>query len=156
MERERGSGPAPPPSAATWMLSFQGSSDARATIDASYLWASGSRRCLLGVGFRSSQQAARAAWAGLAASHQFGPVRGADLVAAFVRQQQRAAAPTASNRGCLHENAVARDRSAVSLLHPAERAPAAVGSALFQLVRTSSEPAAVLSLRSYWRSGSRP
>jgi hypothetical protein len=63
----------------------QGSSDARAIIDASYLWASDSRRCLLGVGFRSSQQAA---WAGLAASHQFGPVGGADLVAAFVRLRQ--------------------------------------------------------------------
>ena len=43
--------------------SFQGCSDAGATVDASYRGASGSRRCLLGVGFRSSQQAACAAWA---------------------------------------------------------------------------------------------
>jgi hypothetical protein len=43
---------------------FQGGSDANALIDASYLWASGSRPWLLGVGFRSSQQAACAACAG--------------------------------------------------------------------------------------------
>ena len=44
-------------------------------------------------------------------------------VTEFVRQQQPAAALTASNRGCLHEDAVAPDRSAVSLLHLAEQAP---------------------------------
>ena len=46
------------------------------------------------------------------------------------RQQQPAAAPTASNRGCLHENAGAPDRSAVSLLHLVEQAPAEVVGAL--------------------------
>ena len=45
---------------------------------------------------------------------------GADLVTPVVREQQPAGAPTASNRGRLHENAVAPYRSAVSLLHLAE------------------------------------
>ena len=44
-------------------------------------------------------------------------------------------AQAASNRGCLHENAVTRDRSAVSLLHLAEQAPAEVVGALSQLVQ---------------------
>ena len=57
-----------------------------------------------------------------------------DRVAQAVRQQQPAAAPTASNRGWLAWNAVARDRSAVSLLHLAEQAPAEVVGALSQLV----------------------
>ena len=54
-------------------------------------------------------------------------------VAPYVRQQQPAAAAPASNRGCLHENAVAPDRSAVSLLHLAEQARAEVVGALSQL-----------------------
>ena len=76
------------------------------------------------------------------------------FVTACVRQQQPPAAPTASNRGCLHENAVAPDRSAVSLLRLAEQAPAEVVGALSQLVRTSSNPAAVPCLCCSWRSGS--
>ena len=64
-------------------------------------------------------------------------VRGASagVVTPFVRQQQPAGAQAASNRGCLHENAVTRDRSAVSLLHLAEQAPAEVVGALSQLVQ---------------------
>ena len=50
-----------------------------------------------------------------------------------------AAAPTAANRGCLHENAVARGRSAVSLLHLAEQAPAEIVAALSQLVQFGSQ-----------------
>jgi hypothetical protein len=69
-----------------------------------------------------------------------GRVLVADPVAAFVRQQQPAAAPNASNRGCLHENAVAPDRSAVSLPHLAEQAPAEVVGALSQLVQGGSGP----------------
>ena len=46
---------------------------------------------LAGAGFRSSQQAACAARVGLAASHPFGPVGGADLVAALVRKGLSAA-----------------------------------------------------------------
>ena len=61
------------------------------------------------------------------------------FVTAWVRQQQLAAAPTASTRGCLHENAVAPDRSAVSLLHVAEQAPAKVVGVLSQLVRSGSQ-----------------
>jgi hypothetical protein len=57
------------------------------------------------------------------------------VVTPSVRQRQPAAAPTASNRGCLHENAVEPDGSAVSLLHLAEQAPAEVVGALSQLVR---------------------
>ena len=51
------------------------------------------------------------------------------VVAHVVRQEQPAGAPTASNRGCSHENAVAPDRPAVSLLHLAEHAPAEVEGA---------------------------
>ena len=60
-------------------------------------------------------------------SNQRGRAAGGCDAAQIVRQQQPSAAPTASNRGCLHENAVAPDRSAVSLLHLAEQAPAEVG-----------------------------
>ena len=67
-------------------------------------------------------------------------------VTGFVRHQQPAAAPTASNRGCLYENAVATDRSAVSLLHLAEQAPAEVVGALSQLGR----PIRVSSVLSIW------
>jgi hypothetical protein len=59
--------------------------------------------------------------------------------AQIVRQQQPAAAPTASNRGCLHEHAVAPGRSAVSLVHLAKQAPAEVVGALSQLVPCDSE-----------------
>jgi hypothetical protein len=65
-----------------------------------------------------------------------------------VRQQQPAAAPAASNRGRVHENAVAPDRSAVSLLHLAEQAPAEVVGAFSQLVPRGSGRAG--------RSGRRP
>ena len=55
-------------------------------------------------------------------------------LAPAVRQQAPPAGPTASNRGCLHQNAVATDRS-VSLLHLAEQAPAEVVGALSQHVQ---------------------
>ena len=95
-------------------------------------------------GEQSSHQRAAQLTAGLGVEDQ--PYRGGsveltnDLVATQfdmtgrVRQQQPAAAPTASNRGCLHENAVAPNRSAVSLLHLAEQPPAEVVGALSQLV----------------------
>ena len=102
-------------------------------------------------GEQSSHQRAAQLTAGLGVEEQ--PYRGGsvelttDLVATQfdmtgrVRQQQPAAAPTASNRGCLHENAVAPNRSAVSLLHLAEQPPAEVVGALSQLVRSGSQRA---------------
>ena len=48
-------------------------------------------------------------------------------------------------RGCSHEKAVAPDRSAVSLLHLAEQAPAEVVGALSQLVEAGRESPAVTS-----------
>jgi len=60
--------------------------------------------------------------------------------AEIVRQQQAAAAPTASNRGCSHENAEAPDRSVASPLHLAEQAPAVVAGALSQLVPQRQPP----------------
>jgi ABC-type antimicrobial peptide transport system ATPase subunit len=61
-----------------------------------------------------------------------------DEVLRLDREQQPAVAPTASNRGCLHENAVAPDGSAVSLLHLAEQASAeVVVGPLSQLVQST-------------------
>ena len=47
-------------------------------------------------------------------------------------------------RGCSHEKAVAPDRSAVSLLHLAEQAPAEVVGALSQLVEAVAQTIAAV------------
>jgi hypothetical protein len=74
MERERVSGPAPPPSAATWMLSFQLDTDSRANVDASYRGASGRQ----GVCWRPASSTPSKRFGRddrVAALHQFGPRR---------------------------------------------------------------------------------
>jgi len=111
-------------------------SDAAAWLDASIRRQRQSAR-LLRIGLKPSEEADRALLRRTTISIAQ-PFEGPKDVTASVRQQQPAAAPTASIRGCLHQNAVAPDRSALSLLHLAEQAPAEVVGALSQLVHLIS------------------
>jgi hypothetical protein len=104
MERERVSGPAAPPSAATWMLSFQGGSDAERSLTPP-IW--GERQSALLAGGRvpvESASSVRRLGRGCLAS--IPPRRRRGLVAAFVPVGEALVATTAPTPW-LHNDSIA-------------------------------------------------